>query len=133
MAERERRKAPGEALAEMVRAEGPAVARVILDLAKDGDIRAAALVVRLLGNTLATAEERDDSYPEADAEELERELGSLPPAIASEIVGLLAEAESEAAATGGGRGAGEGRAEREPVRLPWQTEGCASDEGGSTV
>ena len=122
-----------DALAEMLRAEGPAVARVMLDLAKGGDVRAAALVVRLLGNTLMSAEERDDGDSEGVLDDLEHELNSLPSEIASEIVGLLAQAESAAASRGGGAGAAAGGGERGSVRLPWQETDSPSDEGADSV
>jgi len=117
-----------EALKEMLRAEGPAVARVLLDLAKGGDVRAAALVVKLLGNTL-TEEESDDADTEADLSELERELRALPSAIASEIVGLLAQADSHAAHRPRGQGAPLRGGARRTSRLPWQEEDYPPDEG----
>jgi len=130
---RRRRRADAEALVEMLRAESAGVARVILDLAKGGDVRAAALVVKLLGNTLTSAEGRDDGDSDAALSDLERELSSLPPEIASEIVGLLAEAESGAASRSGSRVAAAGRGERGCVRLPWQAEDHPSDEGEDSV
>jgi hypothetical protein len=117
----------------MLQAESAGVARAILDLAKGGDVRAAALVVKLLGNTLTSAEERDDGDSDAALSDLERELTSLPPEIASEIVGLLAEAESEAASRGGSRVAAAGRGERRRMRLPWQAEDHPSDEREGSV
>jgi len=126
-------KADAEILAQMLRAESPAVARVILDLAKGGDVRAAALVVKLLGNTLTSAEERDDGDSDAALSDLERELSSLPPEIASEIVGLLAQAESEAASRGHGRRAAASGGKRRSVRLPWQAEDHPPDEGEDSV
>ena len=75
---------------EMLRAEAPDVYRVLLDAAKQGDIRAATLVVKLLGNSLA--EGTDDGDTNAAYDELERGLRSLPSDIASEVAGLLAEA-----------------------------------------
>jgi transposase-like protein len=122
-----------KALAEMLRVEGPAVARVMLDLAKGGDVRAAALVVKLLGNTLTTSEEGDDGDNDSALCDIERELASLPPVIASEIVGLLAEAEAEAANESGGKSAASGRRGRRPQRLPWQAEGHPSDEGADPL
>lgn len=122
-----------DALAEMLRAEGPAVARVILDLAKGGDVRAAALVVRLLGNTLTSAEERDDGDSESALDDLEHELNSLPPEIVSEIVGLLAQADSAAASRGSGAGAAARGGERRSLRLPWQEADSPSDEGADSV
>ena len=121
-----------KALAEILRVEGPAVARVILDLAKGGDVRAAALVVKLLGNTLTT-EESDDGESDALLSDIERDLRALPPAIASEIVGLLAQAESEAASDAGGKDAPSGRRARRPHRLPWQEEEHPSDEGADPL
>ena len=132
-AEPQRPEAQMDALAEMLRAEGPAVARVILGLAKGGDVRAAALVVRLLGNTLTSAEERDDGDSDGALDDLERELNSLPPDIASEIVGLLAQAESAAASTRAGPVAGARSGNRRSVRLPWQETDSPSDEGADSV
>ena len=128
------RKGKTQALAEMLHAEGPAGVRVVLDLAKGGDVRAAALVVnKLLGNTLGAPEELDDADSEAALSEIERELNALPSAIASEIVGLLAQAESEAAGRDSGRRAAPGGRERRHLRLPWQTENRPSDEGEDSV
>ncbi len=127
------RKPDAEALAEMLRAESPAVARVILDLAKGGDVRAAALVVKLLGNTLIAAEGRDDGDSDAALSDLERELSSLPPEIASEIVGLLAQAESETAGRADDRSAAAGGAKRRSVRLPWQAKDHPPDQGPDSV
>jgi len=75
---------------EMLRAEAPDVYRVLLDAAKQGDIRAATLVVKLLGNSLA--EGTDDGNADTAYDELERGLQSLPSDIASEVAGLLAAA-----------------------------------------
>jgi len=122
-----------DALAEMLRVEGPAVARVMLDLAKGGDVRAAALVVRLLGNTLTSAEERDDGDSDGALDDLERELSSLPPDLASEIVGLLAQAESAAASRRAAPVAGARGGKRRSVRLPWQAPDRPSDEGADSV
>jgi transposase-like protein len=122
-----------DALAEMLRAEGPAVARVMLDLAKGGDVRAAALVVRLLGNMLTSAEERDDGDSDGALDDLERELSSLPPDIASEIVGLLAQAGSEAASKRAAPVAGARGGKRRSVCLPWQAPDRPSDEGADSV
>ncbi len=127
------RKGGTQALADMLRAEGPAVVREMLDLAKGGDVRAAALVVRLLGNTSGAPEELDDADSDAALSEIERELNALPSAIASEIVGLLAQADSEAAGRDSGRRAAPGGGERRHLRLPWQTENRPSDEGEDSV
>lgn len=116
----------------MLQQEGPEVARVLLDMAKGGDVRAASLVVRLLGSALG-AEEPDDSHSEAALRELERELRALPAHLASEVVGLLATAEARAAGTGGGPGApARGRARRSR-RLPWQPDDHPSDEGSDSL
>ena len=120
---------PAQALVQMLRAEGCAVARVLLDLAKGGDVRAAALIVRLLGNTLTSEEESDDADPDAALSDIERELRALPSTIASEIVGLLAQAQSAPAAGAGGPHAEPSGRQREPSRLPWQEEDHPSHEG----
>jgi transposase-like protein len=112
----------GRAVEAMLRAEAPAVARVLLDLAKEGDVRAAGLVVRLLGNTLGRSEVSDDTDESAAAAELERELRSLPPAVVSEIVGLLAQADPASADGSRGSGAPKGGGDRGPGGLPWQEE-----------
>ena len=65
------------ALAQMLSAEYPAVARVLLDLAKEGDVRAAALVVKLLGNTLSSSEGSDDRDSGTTVSELDRKLGEM--------------------------------------------------------
>ena len=122
-----------ETVGDMIRAEGPAVARVLLDLAKGGDVRAATLVMKLLGNELTAPEERDGRDAEADQRELERELRSLPPPIAEEIVGLLAEAEAASEGRSGGRLSPLGGRGRGSVRLPWQAEDLPSDEGDDSV
>ncbi len=132
-AEPQRPEAQTDALVEMLRAEGPAVARVILDLAKGGDVRAAALVVRLLGNMLTSPEERDDGHSDGALDDFERELSSLPPDIASEIVGLLAQAESDAASKRAAPVAGARSGEHRSVRLPWQAPDSPSDEGADSV
>jgi predicted transcriptional regulator len=125
-------KHPAEAMAEMLRAEIPAVTRVLLDLAKGGDVRAAGLVMKLLGTQLCP-EESDAGESEADASDLEQELSTLPADIAAEIVGLLAQAQSEAT---GGAGAPsrspDGRGGRSR-RLPWQAEDHPSDEGADSL
>ena len=142
--QRKKAKAPGQVtettvapkakgIEEMLRAEGPAVARVLLDLAKDGDVRAAALVVKLLGHSSRSAEESDDGDSESALLEIECELSSLPPVIASEIVGLLAQVECEAAGESGGYGASQGCGARQSVRLPWQEENRPPDQGGDPL
>ena len=129
-----RPKAPAgvPSVSEMLRAEGPAVARVLLDLAKQGDVRAAGLVVRLLGDSL-TSEVTDDSDAEADLSDFDQELRSLPPDIAAEIVGLLAEAGRAAAVGPGSAGAAASGGRGRSRRLPWQAEDSASDEGADTL
>jgi len=122
-----------QAVGDMLRAEGPAVARVLVDLAKDGDVRAAALIVKLLGNNLTFPEEVDEYRSDAALADLERELQSLPPTIASEIVGLLARAESETAELGGGEGPAAGGGGQRSVRLPWEKDDCPSHEGSDSV
>ena len=111
----------------MLRAEAPAVFRVLLDLAKEGDVRAAGLVVKLLGNTLGRSEVSDDTDGSAAAAELERELSSLPPAVVSEIVGLLAQADPVSADAHRGSGAPTGGGDRGSGGLPWQEEDSSPD------
>ena len=111
----------------MLRAEAPAVARVLLDLAKEGDVRAAGLVVKLLGDTLGRSEASDDTDESAAAAELERELRSLPPAVVSEIVGLLAQADPASADARRGSGAPTGGGDRGSGGLPWQEEDSSPD------
>jgi len=117
----------GPAVEAMLRTEAPAVARVLLDLAKEGDVRAAGLVVRLLGNTLGRSEASDDTDESAAAAEIERELRSLPPAVVSEIVGLLAQADPASADASRGSGAPTGGGDRGPGGLPWQEEDSPPD------
>jgi hypothetical protein len=80
----------------MLRREAPAVARMLLDQAKGGDVRAAGLVMKLLGTSL-NSEASEDGESGATSSELERELDSLPPSVAYEIVGLLAQVGSATA------------------------------------
>jgi len=123
----------GESIAAMFRAEAPEIARVLLEMAKGGDVRAATLVMKILGDEMSSAEDRNERDPEAYQRELARELQSLPPTIGAEIVALLAKAEAEAQAGPGGDGDAVDRAGRRPVRLPWQANSDASDEGRDTV
>ena len=120
-----------ESLETMLRSEFPAVARKLLEEAKGGDVRAAALVVKLLGN-ISLSEETDDGDADA-ARDLERELRSIPPPIASEIVGLLAEAQSAAAGASGSARQGTSGRGRRSGRLPWQTQDSPPDEGEDQI
>lgn len=116
----------------MLRREGPAVARVLLDQAKEGDVRAAALVVRLLGNTLTT-EARDEGERGGAERDLAAALEGLPPSIAYEIVGLLAQAGS---APAGDDTAADAEAKESAVgagRLPWEEDDSPPDQGGGEV
>jgi len=124
---------PAARVAEMLRSEGPQVARVLLDMAKGGDVRAAALVMKLAGNSLEELEGRDAGKAATAAVELERELRSLPAAIAAEIVGLLAQAGSSGQGERGRDGAAAGGGGQQRHRLPWQTEDRPSDEGDDFV
>jgi hypothetical protein len=116
---------------QMLRAEAPDVYRVLLDAAKGGDIRAAGLIVKMLGNSLT--EGFDDGDDDAGLDELERGLQSLPSDIAAEMAGLLAEAHTRSARP-------PARSDQEPGgpglpagRLPWQAEDHPSDEGSDSV
>jgi len=120
-------------VAQLLRAEGMEVARVLLDLAKKGDVRALALVMKLVGNELTADEEADEESAETAVADLERQLEGISPAIASEIVGLLAQAESEGAEGDGGNRAEVGRGEGGRLRLPWRAEDRASDEGPDSL
>ncbi len=120
-------KAPVPALAEMLQAELPEIARVLLEMAKGGDVRAATLVMKLTGTDANSIEKEREQDAEAGLRELERGLRSLPPEIAATMVELLAEAEAEAERrTGGTRPEMDG-AGRGPVRLPWQKEDRTPD------
>jgi transposase-like protein len=103
----------------MLRREAPAVARVLLDLAKDGDVRAATLVVRLLGNILA-AEAKEGGDDGATAAEITRELEHLPPAIAYEIVGLLAQAGCASTGSDSTADPQTDPTSVGPMRVPWE-------------
>ena len=122
---------------EMLRGEAPDVYRVLLDAAKGGDIRAATLVVRLLGNSLGEA--TNDGDADAACDELERGLQSLPSDIASEMAGLLAEAHKRRAGRTASEGAGEAgggvpAAEASPAGgLPVEAEDRSPDEGADSV
>jgi hypothetical protein len=128
---------PGEhttkSIAAMLKAEGPHVARVLLDMAKGGDVRAAGLIMKLLGDEITSAEDANGRDPDADQRELERELQSLSPAIGSEIVALLAKADAEAQARNGDGGQAVDGAGRRPRRLPWQEDRDPSDERTDAV
>jgi transposase len=122
---------------EMLRGEAPDVYRVLLDAAKGGDIRAATLVVRLLGNSLGEA--TDDGDTDAARDELERGLQSLPSDIASEVAGLLAEAHRRragrtASASAGESGGGVPAAEASPAGgVSVEAEDRPPDEGADSV
>jgi len=122
---------------EMLRAEAPDVYRVLLDAAKGGDIRAATLVVKLLGNS--PGEAMDDGDADAACDELERGLQSLPSDIASEVAGLLAEAHRRTVGRRAGAGAdqaggGVSAAETSPAgEISEQAEDRSSDEGADSV
>jgi transposase-like protein len=123
----------GESVGDMLRREAPAVARVILDQAKGGDVRAAALVMKLVGPSVAASEGTDDADAEARAIGLARELDSLPPSVAYEVVELLDSAGQGPA--GGDAGPGETARDRSlgSVHLPWTQDDPASDEGADEV
>jgi transposase-like protein len=112
----------------MLRREAPAVARVLLDQAKEGDVRAATLIVRLLGNTLA-AEAREESHDETAAADITKELEQLPPAIAYEIVGLLAQAGCPPAGGDSTADPPPDEAAVGPLRVPWEEGAAPSDPG----
>jgi len=127
--------AEGETVSEMLRREAPAVARVILDQAKGGDVRAASLVMKLIGPTITPVEGTDDADSDADARAsgLARELDNIPPAVALEVMDLLDSAGPGAAAGDAKAGA---RASRRPLgsgHLPWTPDDPASDEGDDEV
>jgi len=120
-------------IAALLRAKFPAILRVLLKMAKDGDVRAATLVVKLVGNTLSGSES-DEFDGDALLSDLERDLESLPAAIASEIVGLLAQAAVRSPQGGAGPSApAGGRGEQHSGRLPWQADDSPSDEGADPV
>lgn len=123
----------GAGVVQLLRAEGLAVARVLLDLAKGGDVRAAALVMKLVGNEFTSDEGADEESADTAAADLERQLQGLSPAVASELVGLLGQAESEAAEGDGGGGAEVGRGEGRRLRLPWRADDSAPDEGPDSL
>lgn len=123
----------GASITAMLKAEAPHIARVLLDMAKGGDMRAAALVMKLIGDHIGSTEDINGRDPEADERELERELKSIPPAIASEIVALLAKAEAEIQGPPGDEGETVDGPGRRPRRLPWVPEGDPSPEGRDAV
>jgi transposase-like protein len=112
----------------MLRREAPAVARVLLDQAKEGDVRAATLVVRLLGNTLA-AEAREGGADGTAAADITRELEHLPPAVAYEIVGLLAQVGRAPTGSDPAADTPPDAAAVGPLRVPWE-EGDPSPDAG---
>jgi len=123
----------GESVGDMLRREAPAVARVILDQAKGGDVRAGALVMKLVGPSLAAPEGTDDPDAEARASGLARELDSLPPSVAYEIVGLLEDVGSGPAGPDPRVGQTESDRAVGSVHLPWSPDDPASDEGADEV
>ncbi len=125
--------AAADSVVAMLRREALVVARVLLEQAKGGDVRAAALVVRLLGNTLNISEASDDGGREAASRELARELDSLPPSVAYEIVGLLVQVGSLPAGGDGVAGETSGKGEVGSVHLPWAEEDPSPDQGGDEV
>jgi transposase-like protein len=123
----------GESLGDMLRRGAPAVARVLLKQAKGGDVRAAALVMKLVGPSLAAPEGTDDADAEARASGLARELDGLPPSVACEVLDLL---DSVGPGPAGGAPVAGETARRRPLgsmHLPWSPDDPASDEGADEV
>ena len=114
----------------MLKEEAPEVARTLVEIAKGGDVRAATLVMKLVGDDLGGGENGEEGNGEADLRELERCLETLPSEIAGQIVALLAEADAGAEKQGGAQVEGAARGRR---RLPWRANGGASDEGKGAV
>lgn len=118
-----------EEIEAMLRAEAPAVMRMVLDQAKGGDLRAAGIVVKELANRLGSVEGSDVGKSAAALDEFEKQVGELPPAVAAEIVGLLEQAQRTAAGDGAEPDPPAARGERGHLRLPWQPEDRPPDEG----
>ncbi len=120
---------------DMILAELPDLTRVLLDQAKGGEIRAASLLVKLLGNALDDDEQGDnsDELTEAAIAEFERDLSTVSPLLASDVVGLIIRANERAAA---GLAAVPDRARRShlgSLRLPEIPEADPSDPGPDGV
>jgi hypothetical protein len=99
---------------------------------QDRDTRACDTVLKLLRDP-DFAEGHDDGDGDAIEDRLERELSKLPPDIAAEIVGLLAQAKPAGAGVGGVPGDAAGRKAVGTLQLPWAEDDFASDQGGDGV
>jgi len=120
---------------DMILAELPDLTRVLLDQAKGGDLRAAALIVKLLGHTLDDDAPGDntDELTEAAIAEFERDLDTVSPLLASQVVALIIRANQRAAA---GLAGSPDRARRSPcgsLRVPELLETDPSDPGPDGV
>ena len=124
-------------LEELLRAEASEVVRVLLNMAKGqegkGDVRAAALIMKLLEKTTEGGEPIDDSQSEQALAELEARLKALPPALAEELVGALAEVGAEAEAEAARANPRKGRATAGAGGLRGLPERDPSDPGESSI
>jgi len=75
----------------LLTAEGPKVFQKLLSLAKAGDMRAIALVVKLLGG-VTPDQQLEHFYLERNWEDLGRVLRRYPKEFGAELMGVLAEA-----------------------------------------
>jgi hypothetical protein len=125
------RRRKGKGVAAMLQAEFPDILRVLLDNAKQGDVRAATLIVKLVDSL--SPEEKHDFDSDSLFAELERDLRSLPGDVMSEMVGLLEEAQATAESGPASAGPPSHRGGVPPGRLPWQADDSASDQGEDQV
>jgi hypothetical protein len=115
--------APGAEVArremeEMIWTALPEVTRAVLEKAQKGDVSAARLALKLLEETREGTEQGDnddEELREAAIAEFERDLRTVSPLLASQILALIIQANEREAAEvaarperggGGGRGAG---------------------------
>ena len=129
--------APADALSrsldDLLRQNANEVVKMMLDMAKKGDVRAAALVMKLLEKTAQGGDLPDDNQAEEALAELEARLSALPPALAQEVLGALAKTDaSSRAASGRGRPRARGPAAG-PGDLRGLPHGDSSDPGESAV
>lgn len=116
---------------DMILAELPDLTRVLLDQAKDGELRALNLLVKLLGSALEDDEQGDDSddLTNAAIAEFERDLHTVSPLLASEVVALIIRANARAAAQGAPAVDRARPARPEPHRVSDPPQGDSSHPG----
>jgi hypothetical protein len=85
---------------DMILSELPDLTRGLLDQAKGGDVRAVLYLLKLLGHALDDDAQGDnsDELTTAAIAEFERDLGTVSPLLASQVVDLIIRANARAAA-----------------------------------